>query len=971
MEDKYSFKEFLTKETYIGIDPETEEEIVGVVSKIEIPMIQRDYAQGRIKEYKGNDAIINDTGSRFLRSIFTALKHNAEMELEFIYGSVEERPIPKSREKEYAYIPLDGQQRLTTLFLLYWYLGMRELSIETEERKIHLGLLGKFTYLTRTSSRIFCESICDNEKMQNIVLGNKKPSLLIENCPWYYKEYKKDPTVKAMLAMMDYIDMLYKTENTEGVEFLSRLENLKFYAFPLNKYKLTEDLYIKMNARGKQLSGYENFKADLINWMKSKVNPDSSHFEQEVTYRGRKMKYYMAFAQKMDNEWTDIFWNAIKNTEEAGASLAGKVVDGMFMRFFIRFFFNERILQLQNTTDLADEVIANDEIVKYFYGENGNDVGITYNNNDFEDKYKACLSFEVIRKIETFLDGIIDKLEIINREFVPSWQRNSKSKDDSFYAEKISWQGRIVFHATLKYIINNHFEETAFCDWIKMVWNFVVDPTIRNIKDNIGTLKLIDDLSAHSDNIINWMAQTPEGSRLKTQFAEEHIKAKLVHNDPEWRNLLVEGEKHTLLKGRILFLLSENENTKKETYKKHLEIARCLIPKSKYEYLWIRALLAYIEEYNILNSSLTLSDIRENWKTSISDNLRVPMQSLLNDLSSYIEENELPITTEVVNSRLQEICSNYEEKDGLEWLYPLVSWQDNGCSLLGDYSDSRKIEERDGNVYLCYKSTLQSESCILLTSARDKIISQILPYTNKQFEWIYTSYHCNIHDTFFRGKNVTLFRDVKVDGIGVLKCAYVFNPERIIVGVRFIDNHVLPITDNHATWACSKIYEITDIKSAEGIQELVALIEDEVFNLENNESLLSFAQNGDWQNEYVEETQTSTGSSEKGMTIIFPDGTVFKDRKSIEAFKLALDKIGLEEISKRDDIKHGGGYNLVGKIKRPGEKKQHLYKGWYIYSNLNDRDKCKDLIALCPGIKVFDGVIDPNDQDSTNDNMIE
>ena len=88
MEDKYSFKEFLTKETYIGIDSETDEEIMGVVSKIEIPMIQRDYAQGRIKEYKGKDIVINDTGSRFLRSIFNTLKENAEMELEFIYGSV-------------------------------------------------------------------------------------------------------------------------------------------------------------------------------------------------------------------------------------------------------------------------------------------------------------------------------------------------------------------------------------------------------------------------------------------------------------------------------------------------------------------------------------------------------------------------------------------------------------------------------------------------------------------------------------------------------------------------------------------------------------------------------------------------------------------------------------------------------------------------------------------------------------------
>ena len=220
---------------------------------------------------------------------------------------------------------------------------------------------------------------------------------------------------------------------------------------------MTEDLYIKMNARGKQLSGYENFKADLINWMKSKTNLDYSRFNQDVTYRGREMKYYMAFAQKLDNEWTDIFWDAIKDNKDTESSLDGKVVDNMFMRFFIRFFFNERILHLQKTTDLPDEIISNDELVKYFYGDNGNDVSVVYNNNDFDDKYKECLSFEVIRKIEAFLDGIIGKLNIINREFLPSWQRDTKSKDDSFYAQKISWQGRIVFQATLNYFTH------AFC----------------------------------------------------------------------------------------------------------------------------------------------------------------------------------------------------------------------------------------------------------------------------------------------------------------------------------------------------------------------------------------------------------------------------------------------------------------------------------------------------------------------------
>lgn len=968
MEDKYSFKEFLTEETYIGIDPETDEEIMGVVSKIEIPMIQRDYAQGRIKEYKGKDVVINDTGSRFLKSIFNTLKNNAEMELEFIYGSVEERPIPKSREKEYAYIPLDGQQRLTTLFLLYWYFGLRELSLESNERKEHLALLSKFTYLTRTSSRIFCECICDDEKMKSIVLGDKKPSLLIENCPWYYKEYKKDPTVKAMLAMMDHIDNLYNAENPNNEDFLPRLEKLKFYAFPLNKYKLTEDLYIKMNARGKQLSGYENFKADLINWMKSKNNPYAENFAKEVNYRGRKMKYYMAFAQKMDNEWTDIFWNAIKENGDTDASLDGKVVDGMFMRFFIRYFFNERILNLQKTTDLADEIIASDEIVKYFYGENGNDTNVTYNNNDFEDKYLECLTYDVIRKIERFLDGINGKLDILNREFVPSWQRDAKSKDATFYAQKINWQGRIVFHAAFKYFSQNVFDETAFCDWIKMVWNFVVDPTIRNIKDNIGTLRFIDELAEHSDNIIEWMAITTDGSRLKTQFAEEHIKAQLVKKDAGWRALLTEGEKNPLMKGRIMYLLSEKGNTNIDTYRKHLEISNNIIPSDRSNYDLIRAILSQVESISIPKTGLNLDgkDSHEYWKQHTNDILLIPFQRLLTLLSEKLEENDEAPSKEILSEYIINICNAYEAKEGVEWLEPLIKWRANDISLLGGANDSqktpshsRKIEERDGNVYLCYKTTLQSESCILLTGLRDKIISQILPSTNKEFEWTYTSYHCNIQDTFFRGMKVTLFRNIELATTGALKCCYVFDSHRVIAGIRYSDNPVIADADNRAIWACSKIYDTTSIKDSNAIETLTAKIENEVFDLNNPDSILAKVSDGDWISEVIETTTNGeNGNSPKGLKVTFPDGLVISNRMAIEAFIDALKHIGLDKIP-QVGIKHSG-YNLVSTDRRPDGNWQREINGWYVYSNISNEVKRDDLRkisnSLNLGLTVEDGI---------------
>lgn len=839
---KYSFKDFLTKETYVGVDPETEEEIMGVISRIEIPMIQRDYAQGRVKEYKDSNAVINDTGSRFLKAIFNSLKSDSEMELEFIYGSVEERDVKRSSRKDYVYIPLDGQQRLTTLFLLYWYCSMRELPVETGERTAMLKLLSKFTYLTRTSSRIFCESICDPEKMESIHLGCSKVSALIENCPWYYKEYRKDPTVKAMLAMLDHIDVLYNSENPFGVQYLPRLEKLTFFVFPLNKYKLTEDLYIKMNARGKQLSSYENFKADLINWMKSAENPQADKFGQEVTYRGRKMKYYMSFAQKLDNEWTDIFWNAKENSSGQDVPVGGKAVDAKFMCFFMRFFFNERILALQKL-GIPDDLLSKDDVVDYFWG-NGVDASVSYSSNDFEDKYQKCLSYEAIKQMETFLDAIIPNIAIVNDVFVPSWLKQSKSAD-SFYMPSITWQGRIVFHAIKNYFVRNQtFNELYFRDWVRVVWNFVVDPTIRNYKDNVGTLRFIDDLSAHSENIIEWLSQTPEGSRLKTQYAEEHIKAKLVLKDEKWRELLVNGEHHPLLKGRILFLLEENEDTEIEKYKQYLEIAKLVIPSDKKSFLWIRALLTHFETYEF-SGVLTLSDIRENWKTSLSDNLRVPMQKLLREINSCEKAGKMILTDEDVRKYMHDLCANYHLNPEVEWVYPLVAWEDeDGNGLLSTYSETQKIEkcDDDGQVYLYYKTRFQPESCILLTSLRDKLISNILPYIDADpkliFEWPYSSYQCSVHDVFFRGKAVTLLRTVQLADSQSLVFAYTLTAEKIEVGVRYKDNLHLVNDDDQKIWLCSKSYDIRTIAENE-MDELVQTIESEVFSLENDQSVAS------------------------------------------------------------------------------------------------------------------------------------
>lgn len=83
----------------------------------------------------------------------------------------------------------------------------------------------------------------------------------------------------------------------------------------------------------------------------------------------------------------------------------------------------------------------------------------------------------------------------------------------------------------------------------------------------------------------------------------------------------------------------------------------------------------------------------------------------------------------------------------------------------------------------------------------------------------------------------------------------------------------------------------------------------------------------------------------KGMKVTFPDGTVIWHRQAIDTFIDALRKIGLERIP-AVGIKHGGGYNLVSKDKRPtmpGRIWQHECDGWYIYLNISNGTKAEDL----------------------------
>lgn len=299
---------------------------------IEIPIIQRDYAHGRLGK--------ENLRKNFLADLKKALDNESpykdtSMKLDFIYGSIENGKLN----------PLDGQQRLTTLWLLHWYIALRAKQLNED----NCSIFRKFTYETRISSREFCENLCIPEHFTNYS-GNDIVGF-IANQTWFYSAWKQDPTIQSMLRMLggtkvadkkgediiDGIEELFQNTNEDVFKdywrSLTEKNAIVFYHLPLSDFGLSDDLYIKMNARGKQLTSFENFKADLIGYIITQAQDETSEQNNREDWESL-LNPENGFPIKLDTDWTDIFWKH-KSKGRIGR------IDEIYFAFLNRFFWNE------------------------------------------------------------------------------------------------------------------------------------------------------------------------------------------------------------------------------------------------------------------------------------------------------------------------------------------------------------------------------------------------------------------------------------------------------------------------------------------------------------------------------------------------------------------------------------------------------------------------------------------------------
>lgn len=607
-----------------NIEFEREGQIVSYdLNGIEIPIIQRDYAQGR-----DSSKFIRH---RFLDSIFEALLENEILEMDFVYGSI--REVKDGNNKHNIFLPLDGQQRLTTLFLLYWFLINTE-KLDGNQLEKERAILKRFSYSTRSTARLFCEKLSS-------IGYNKDVRKSIISSYWFHKNYIKDPTVMGMLTTLEDIQKKYNDiqKKEKNLILFNRIDKLRFYILPLDGFDLTDELYIKMNARGKALTDFENFKADIINWMKSNKNKNKEEFDKKVIYKEREIPWYLSIASKFDNSWTDIFWReAIQNEKEED-----KIIDSYFLRFIKRFFLNQFIV----SSNKSAKDIENSKQFKLLYSD-GYEENIKYQS--FEN-YKEFMEPAILANLEKVLDLFKENQDSIHNAIRPIWDDNDNWL---LYNAKITQIQRILFFAVTNYLVHNTYDEEGFKKWIRVVWNIIIDPDIRSKAAMITAFKMIDKLSKGSNDIHNSFLKGSFDTLIeetanihKNQLIEEKRKIELF-NVEGWKNKILEAEAHPLFQGNIGFLLSSNNNA--ELFLKRFNQASLIFNKNGTDknyledYKVFRYCISQFTTWNEVQKFNYTNDLK-NWQLSLRKD-----ESIKKSIFELCSLNKIEIEEKITNA---------------------------------------------------------------------------------------------------------------------------------------------------------------------------------------------------------------------------------------------------------------------------------------------------------------------------------
>lgn len=482
--------------------------------EVVVPIIQRDFAQGR-----------QDPRTAQIREQFIAALNDATadadappLDLGLIYGFAEEA----SSAAPPTLTLLDGQQRMTTLFLLHWYVAQRAGVAEDARER-----LSRFTYETRASARDFCRSLSAavyDELDRNAAVAKVKDS------SWFFRSWMKDPTIRGMLVMLNAIEQLMRECDHNAI--WNRLTSatdppVHFQFLSMKEVGLTDDVYIKMNSRGRQLTDYERFKA----WLE--------HYCEEHDLQPSPVDWQ----ERLDMSWTDLMW---KNRRHGATEIDGayfKILKSLALNF---------VVSVANAKEVADLVrkvhlhvfLSNTDLARLF------------------GKASMEYSFTVLDRLsEGGLNQVIEAISSVN--FFLQYKPLDPFFDDRMTTQSdgaITYPDRVRFYALCRFLTASGGGDwdVSLKRWIRFIRNLTENSNLEYDEYLRAVRSLAELQDGHVLDILGYLStEQPKGIAgfSRTQVLEEVRKARLVMIEPAWEALLENAENHHFFRGQIRIAL--------------------------------------------------------------------------------------------------------------------------------------------------------------------------------------------------------------------------------------------------------------------------------------------------------------------------------------------------------------------------------------------------------------------------------
>jgi len=493
-------------------------------NQIRIPMLQRDYAQGRHDQVEVRD--------RFLGALEEALElpendPSLPRNLDFIYGSVEEE------RGETSFYPLDGQQRLTTLFLLHWYLAWRDERWDDFQRLFRRDDgHARFSYSVRTTSSEFFDKLVANRPVES---PEQLSSLYdwIADQPWYFRYWRFDPTIISVLNMLQALHERFALKSG----LYARLTDadspaITFQLLDFKHFGLSDDLYIKMNARGKPLTEFETFKASYEQKLEDQFPG------QTRKIGGQPFTIAEFVARRMDTAWGDFFW-ALRQDN-------APVFDDAVMNLF-------RLVALVSRDPASETFLKDASLLR------DSDNPASYSVFSLRQWLDENFTKLLIALLEAWCstDGLAKPLLPDTHYFDEKsvFLRLAEDSTSLTASEVVQFSGYALY---IQSHDDGEIDPMAFQEWMRVVHNLAVNSDIDRTDRLQNPAKGLRELLPEATEILQHLSKLNRKDRipgfLEQQVREEILKAGLIVGDVGWRSLIIRAENHGYFRGQIEFL---------------------------------------------------------------------------------------------------------------------------------------------------------------------------------------------------------------------------------------------------------------------------------------------------------------------------------------------------------------------------------------------------------------------------------